>query len=174
MPEQNNLPEKQSLIYPPPTCVKSATMPPEYQEVEESRDHPDFKDRIVRRIRRTIKEQTESPHPASEGWIPFTRRARMLLELDTIPMMHNLLAGFFSWLLLAGYMVLPGTFASIRKSQSVKDSANKAGKLVLKVVENVPLLWIGGICCVIGAAGMFCLSWIWSGNYDWLLTRIIM
>ncbi|OBT39560.1 hypothetical protein VE00_09471 [Pseudogymnoascus sp. WSF 3629] len=175
MPEQNDLPEMQSLIHPPPTLrVKTATMPPEYYEVEESRDHTNIKKGIVLRIRQTIKERTESPHSENEGWIPFTRRARMLLELDAIPMMHNLLAGFFSWLLLAGYMVLPGTFASMRSSQSVKDSANKAGKLVLKVVDNVPLLWIGGICCLIGAAGMFCLSWIWSGNYDWLLTRIII
>jgi hypothetical protein len=179
MSAQNDIPEMHSLLQPPPKLhEKTETIPPPYTEVAEDGNDSYVKDRIlpcIPRIRQAIKERlTDVSRPENEGWIPFTRRTRMLLELDTIPMLHNLLAGFFSWLLLAGYMVLPGTFASIRKSQSAKDGANKAGKLVLKMVDNIPLLWVGGLCCLLGAVGMSYLSYIWRGNYDWLLTRIIM
>ncbi|CZT08633.1 uncharacterized protein RAG0_13624 [Rhynchosporium agropyri] len=52
-----------------------------------------------------------------------TRYIDMLLQLDTIPKLHNILAGVFSWLLLAGYLVLPGTFTSIRNSRTLSEGA---------------------------------------------------
>ena len=54
----------------------------------------------------------------------------MLLDLDNISTIYNLLASLFTWLLLAGYLVLPGAFASIRNSRTLSDGAGKAGKTV--------------------------------------------
>ncbi|KDN45854.1 hypothetical protein RSAG8_04687, partial [Rhizoctonia solani AG-8 WAC10335] len=45
-----------------------------------------------------------------------TRYMNMLLELDAVPRFHNMLASFFTWVLLAGFVIFPGTFASIQYS----------------------------------------------------------
>jgi hypothetical protein len=109
-----------------------------------------------------------------ESWIPYTPRVQMLLELDDVPMWHNFLATLSSWLLLGGFMVLPGTFASIHNSKAVKEGASRVGKVVLKAVDNIPLLVVGGVCCLIGVSSMLRLSWLWRRNYEWLLNQIIM
>jgi hypothetical protein len=97
----------------------------------------------------------------------------MLLQLDKIPVIYNILSSFFSWLLLAGYMVFPGTFVSIRNSQALANGAGKAGKLVSTAVQNVPLVYVAAICCIGGAAGMSWLGWLWRKNYLWIMNRII-
>ena len=51
----------------------------------------------------------------------------------------NMLASLFTWLLLAGFVVLPVTFASLRSSRTVND-IGKAGKLVIRIVQNMPFL----------------------------------
>jgi hypothetical protein len=90
----------------------------------------------------------------------------MLLQLDnTIPTLHNILAASFTWLLLAGYLVLPATFAH---------QTSKAGKLVLRAYQYLPLLWIAAVLCAIGAIGMGWLWWTWNLNYIWLRDRIIL
>ena len=66
---------------------------------------------------------------------------RMLLALDTIPRVDNLLACFFTWLLLAGFVLFPGTFATL---QSIKvddgvDGIQQIEAYVLHAVHNVPL-----------------------------------
>ena len=63
----------------------------------------------------------------------------MLLERDDIPTRHNILASVFTWLLLAGYMIFPGAFTSIRNSRVLADGSGKAGKVVLKAVQDAPL-----------------------------------
>jgi hypothetical protein len=67
----------------------------------------------------------------------------MLLALDDIPPFWNLLASFFTWILLAGFLLFPGTFTSWRDEQAqatgtagVTDDVKRA---VLGVVEHVPL-----------------------------------
>lgn len=103
-----------------------------------------------------------------------TRYIDMLLQLDTIPRLHNILAGVFTWLLLAGYLVLPGTFTSIRNSRALSDGAGKAGKVVVKAAQNLPLLWVAGFCCGIASFGMLFLCRIWYNNYIWMINRIIL
>lgn len=114
---------------------------------------------------------SDSLSSTDRSWIPYTARIQMLLELDDIPMWHNFLAIISSWLLLGGYMVLPGTFTSIRNSKAFNDGV---GKVVSKAVINLPFLVIGGVCCLIGASSMLRLSWLWRKNHEWLLNRIIM
>jgi hypothetical protein len=99
----------------------------------------------------------------------------MLLGLDTIPRLHNILASFFVWILLAGFIIFPGTFTSIQRlddSQTIQGNAVAAS--VLDGFKNTPLLVVAGICCGIGAGGMIWLWWTWRMNYVWLLNKIFM
>jgi hypothetical protein len=45
----------------------------------------------------------------------------------------NMLANLFTWLLLAGFIILPITFSSIRNSHALND-IGKAGKAVFGVI----------------------------------------
>jgi hypothetical protein len=51
--------------------------------------------------------------------------------------MHNLLAAFFTWILLAGFVLLPGTFTSLQ--QAGEGTSNENEKAVLHAVQNVSL-----------------------------------
>ena len=105
-----------------------------------------------------------------------SRYVRMLLQLDQIPRLHNVLANSFTWLLLAGYIVFPVTFTSLKRSNAIKNTANgdETEHNILDKVQNVPLLWVAAICCVIGASGISCLWWRWSENFVWLVNRIFL
>jgi hypothetical protein len=104
-----------------------------------------------------------------------TRYMEMLLGLDTIPRLHNIMASFVTWILLAGFIIFPGTFTTIQRlddSQTVQGNAVAAS--VLDGFKNMPLLVVAGICCGIGAAGMVWLWWTWRTNYVWLLNKIFL
>jgi hypothetical protein len=42
-----------------------------------------------------------------------TEYIHILLELDTIDWVYNFLSSFTNWTLLAGYLVIPGTFTTL-------------------------------------------------------------
>ncbi|OJZ80090.1 hypothetical protein ASPFODRAFT_53964 [Aspergillus luchuensis CBS 106.47] len=61
-----------------------------------------------------------------------TRYIEMLLEVDHMPWIYNIIASVAHWVLLAGYLVIPGTFTSLQKSEKLEQAligngANKAG-----------------------------------------------
>ncbi|KAG6911022.1 hypothetical protein DXG01_005438 [Tephrocybe rancida] len=66
-----------------------------------------------------------------------TKYVNMLLALDSIPRLHNMMASFFTWILLAGFVLFPGTFTSLQNTQS--SITNEAGREVLNAVAHVPL-----------------------------------
>ncbi|KAF8811103.1 hypothetical protein BYT27DRAFT_6454903 [Phlegmacium glaucopus] len=99
-----------------------------------------------------------------------TQYVNMLLALDDIPTMYNLFAGFFSWIFLAGFILLPGTFTSLKSL----DTSNQIGQRLVRVVTSIPLLVIGWLCTGIGAAGMLWLWWRWRRNYIWTLNKIFL
>ncbi|CAL3967660.1 hypothetical protein PZA11_003907 [Diplocarpon coronariae] len=104
-----------------------------------------------------------------------THYVNMLLALDTIPRLHNILAAFFTWILLAGFVIFPGTFTSISKLEDAAEVAdNEAASAILKTVKNTPLLVIAGACCGVGALGMAWLWYKWRANSVWLLNRIFL
>ena len=105
-----------------------------------------------------------------------TQYMSMLLQLDRIPRTHNALASLFTWVLLAGYLVFPSTFTSLRNSTKIKATAENsdAGEMIFHTVQNVPLLWLAAICCITGACGMGWLSWTWQENYVWLINGIFL
>jgi hypothetical protein len=59
----------------------------------------------------------------------------MVLATERVPFWNNILAGFFSWLLLAGFLVLPGSFSSLDKIPASSDTTRK----VIHAVRNLPL-----------------------------------
>ena len=91
----------------------------------------------------------------------------MLLQLDDIPRMHNIFASFFTWVLLAGYVVFPATFTSINKNDKLdqKVEGKEFEEKVLEQVRNAPLLYIAAACCLVGVAGMLWLWWLHAKNY---------
>jgi hypothetical protein len=104
-----------------------------------------------------------------------TRYMEMLLSLDTIPRLHNIYASLFTWILLAGFVVFPGTFVSIKElSDDEELQNNQATSFILRSVKNIPLLVVAAVCCGLGAFGMVWLSIRWRQNYVWLLNRLFL
>ena len=139
--------------------------------------------RPVREFRRLLvlqrsqkgNAETSAQNPGQPISTP-SRYVQMLLQLDQIPSLHNLLAGLFTWLLLAGYVVLPGTFTSLKRLDGTSGAAhsNPAEKVVLSTVQNAPLLWIAATIYIVGASGLLWLWWKWKDNYVWLVNRIFL
>lgn len=102
-----------------------------------------------------------------------TRYERMLLNTFSIPPFYNVMAAVATWLTLAGYIIFPGTFTSLQSSQAVRNAAGKVGgEAALKAVQNIGLLWLAAICCVVGLSTILWLWWRWYENYIWLLQRL--
>jgi hypothetical protein len=66
-----------------------------------------------------------------------TQYVNMLLALDDIPRMDTLLAKFFTWVLLAGFVLFPGTFSSLQNRTT--GELNDTEAQVLHKVKNIPL-----------------------------------
>ncbi|THC94181.1 hypothetical protein EYZ11_006322 [Aspergillus tanneri] len=63
-----------------------------------------------------------------------TRYIQLLLELDYIPWFYNVPAYTTNWLLLAGYLVIPGTFTSLQESVALEEGLKKQRPLVMQQV----------------------------------------
>jgi hypothetical protein len=105
-----------------------------------------------------------------------TQYVQMLLQLDCIPWWHNFLSSLAGWVLLAGYLVVPGTFTSLQKSDSLKDGmgVNIAEKAIISTVQNPPLIAIACSLLCLGAGIMAWLFWKWKDNYIWLINRLFL
>jgi hypothetical protein len=103
-----------------------------------------------------------------------TRYMEMLLAVDTIPRLHNILSSFFTWLLLAGFLVFPGTFTSIQQLETNPNFQSKTDTEILNSVKHVSLLIVAGISSGLGALGMIWLWWRWRQNFVWLLNKIFL
>jgi len=66
-----------------------------------------------------------------------TQYVNMLLALDDIPALHNIAAQFFTWILLAGFILFPGTFTSLQNGNTTIPETVR--QELLKVVTNLPL-----------------------------------
>lgn len=107
-----------------------------------------------------------------------TRYMEMLLHLDKIPRLDNILASAFTWILLAGFLVVPGTFTTFKTSQVFKDASNadKNGveRDIVHSIANIGLLWVSGFLALVGAVGCFWLWFKWRRNYVWLINKIFL
>jgi hypothetical protein len=100
----------------------------------------------------------------------------MVLELENIHWCYNFLSSFASWVLLAGYLVIPGTFTTLQKSENLKSGLqdDRAGKAILSTIQNPPLVAIACSFLSIGASIMVYLFFRWRHNYFWLINRLFL
>ncbi|KJZ70592.1 hypothetical protein HIM_10021 [Hirsutella minnesotensis 3608] len=103
---------------------------------------------------------------------PTTAYVAMLCEYEKTPLRYNLAASALSWLLLAGYLVFPSTFASLRKS-TMLDQAGTIAHSVDNLGRDVPLAVFASLFCLSSTLG---LLWLWwkRRNYLWVQRRILL
>ena len=107
-----------------------------------------------------------------------SRYVKMLREEDQMDLKYNLTASTANWALLAGYLVVPGTFTSLQHSNKVQNAleVNKTGRVILQTIQNPPLLVIACLFFAGGTIELICLlqSRRVRNNYLWLINRIFM
>lgn len=134
----------------------------------------------ARSLGEVFAHEKRAPHlesiPAEHETILMNDWIRMKIEVPRIYwgiLYTNMLAHLFTWLLLAGFMVLPVTFSSLRTSRALNGLGN-AGKIVISAVQNIPFLAIAASCFVCGLAGLLWIWWENRRNYIWLTDRVFL
>lgn len=98
----------------------------------------------------------------------------MILEIDnSVQPYYFIFAGFFSWLLLAGFLVSPSTYTSVQQSNAF-DKSGAVGKSIISAVRNVPLIYVASFACLGATAGLCWLWYRWSSNHVWTNRYIIL
>jgi hypothetical protein len=120
------------------------TMPGTFEKFEEETEHD---------------TQTETPYMV------------MSAQANQAPTWDNIRAASFSWLILAGYVVFPGTFTSLKTSQTL---ASSTGGRVIQYALKRGLLAIAGACCIFGTIGTSWLWYKWRNNAIWLVANIFL
>ena len=101
-----------------------------------------------------------------------TRYMEMLLHLDSIPRIHNIAASLFTWIILAGFLVVPGTFNTFKDSDEFQSASEKSA--IINSISNVPLLYVSACFCGSGVLGCLWLWYRWRHNYVWLINRVFL
>jgi len=141
-----------------PTVKLSLTQSPEHGRGKSEKQPP----------RRPGQGSTGKAGSVGSASIVQSQYTNMVFE--QVPRTHNILSGLFTWILLAGFVVLPGTFSTL---EAIQSTPNEFGK-VLHKIHHLALLVIAFGCCVLGACGMLLLWWRWAHNYVWLLNGIFI
>ena len=112
---------------------------------------------------------------SEEARMPY---ANLLLSLDKIPRAHNILISVFVWVLLAGFVIIPGSFTSTKRKQDgetvqipVGGGSASGSKLAL-TPANTAAMVVGLLCIVAGTFGSAWLALRWRRNYIWLLNKL--
>ena len=122
--------QSQTRVHPPGTPGTSAT-PHSAHKLKETPQSPPTPPPAAHEIHRT----TQRPAlPANYDGQTQTLYVNMLLALDDISPLFNILASFFTWILLAGFLLFPGTFASWKNEPAGTPQSD-----ILNVVNNVSL-----------------------------------
>jgi hypothetical protein len=93
----------------------------------------------------------------------------MLLDLDSIPLLHSILAAASTWLLLAGFVILPTAFESLNTAK-----LSGTSETIYNSVHHVPILVLASISSSFGVIGML---FVWlknSTNYIWITNKVFM
>lgn len=101
-----------------------------------------------------------------------TRYMEMLLHLDSIPRIHNIAASLCTWIILAGFLVVPGTFNTFKDSDEFQSASEKSA--IINSISNVPLLYVSAAFCGFGVLGCIWLWYRWRNNYVWLINRVFL
>ncbi|KAF7311163.1 hypothetical protein MKEN_01017500 [Mycena kentingensis (nom. inval.)] len=90
-----------------------------------------------------------------------TRYVHMLVDMENIRPFYKVLAHLATWLLLAGFVLAPGTFAP----PANEDEEDSFGS---ELTKHMSLLVISWIITGIGALSMTGLWFRWRKNYLWI------
>jgi hypothetical protein len=101
-----------------------------------------------------------------------SRYLEMLVEVDQAPITIDFLAGLFTWLLLAGYIVFPGAFTSLSNANALNEFGN-VGKTILTEAQK-GILFVAAFCCGLSAVGIVWLWRICRANYIWLKYHLFL
>lgn len=89
----------------------------------------------------------------------------------------NILAAASTWVLLAGFIVLPGTYNNFQKSDTLaeaKQDQSDVGNKILASISNIGLLVVASILCGMGILGIIGLWWKWKENYVWFIGKVLL
>ncbi|KAK1754625.1 hypothetical protein QBC47DRAFT_403042 [Echria macrotheca] len=87
----------------------------------------------------------------------------MLLSLETIPRLHSILATILTWLLLVGFVIIPGAFRTDADGEMARDLA-----------AEVVFMVVGFSSMGVGIAGAVLLAVRWRRNHVWLINKIYL
>lgn len=107
---------------------------------------------------------------------PETLYMQKMIEADRVIWEYNILASASRWILLAGYLILPGSFTNLQNSQGASHEIGQThvGKAILIQIQNPPLISLGCLFFCVGSCGMGALYWKNQDNYIWLVNRLFM
>ncbi|KAF9882875.1 hypothetical protein FE257_004932 [Aspergillus nanangensis] len=89
------------------------------------------------------KERLSEPSPTAKlNPAIQSQYVDILLEMEQIPLVYNMAASICTWLVLAGFLIFPGTFTTLRESSFIEDTA---GGVIYRAVQHIPLLSIAAI-----------------------------
>lgn len=116
---------------PQPSTPGTTAMPHSAHKLKEKLPNPPSPPPAANEIHHSTQRPTL---PANYDGQTQTRYVHMLLALDDISPFFNVLASFFTWILLAGFLLFPGTFASWKDVPAGSPQSD-----ILSVVNNVSL-----------------------------------
>ena len=101
---------------------------------------------------------------------------RILKEEALMNWKYNMIVSAANWVLLARYLVILGTFTSLKESSQVEKALNKnnAGRAALNTIQNPPLLVIACLFLAVGATVLVLLYRKFRPNYTWLVNKLFM
>jgi hypothetical protein len=96
----------------------------------------------------------------------------MILNAGKVDMRWNIAAEAALWILLAGFLVIPGTFTSLERNEVLGTTA--LGRATQEAIQNLSLLVVA---CIFWLIGIGLTGYLWSRfrhNYLWLINRIFL
>lgn len=96
----------------------------------------------------------------------------MVVRSHSIAVWKNALVSAFNWILLAGFVVFPGTFASLSRVGVL--GGIQPGSALQHAFRNTSLLCLAVICSVVGILGISILWWNVRHNFIWITSRILL
>lgn len=174
-PQEKELPDPNAESTPPTTATTKTTRKPTKKTTATSSTTPTSTTNPTNAKTHTPPFLSADAAGGVGGRQPsaMTRYTNMLLALDKIPRLDNLLASFFTWLLLAGFVLFPGTFANLQ-TQVVTGSGGQVEQVAVNAIQHVSLFVIAWVCTGIAAGGMCWLWYKWMNNYVWIVNKIFM
>jgi len=115
-------------------------------------------------------EEKEEPAPSTTAGGPTEQPSsgptnrQLELQRRKSLIVHNRLAKFFTWILLLGFVILPGTFS--------RTNGGGSGNKVIDEIANLPLLVVGYFCCGLNACAVCWLWYLRSDDPEWLYVNL--